>query len=89
MKFKLGEVVMTRPALSFCEMHKVNTFALLARHSNADWGDLSESDKVLNDMALEGGDDRIFSSYNVGPGKLWIITEWDRSVTTILLPEDY
>jgi hypothetical protein len=54
------------------------------------WGDLDASDRSLNDAALQSGSDRLFSSYQVAPDlKLWIITEWDRSVTTLLLPSEY
>ncbi len=49
-----------------------------------------DSDRRQNDAALKSGEDRLFSSYQVAPGlKLWIITEWDRSVTTLLLPSEY
>ena len=58
------------------------------RHGNADWGDLSEGDKAENDLSIEHGF-RILSSYNTPEGRLWIITEADRSVTTFLLPEEY
>ena len=54
-----------------------------------DWGDLSEEDKKANDKALKNGE-RIMSSYNTENNiRIWVITEWDRSVTTVLLPEDY
>ena len=62
----------------------------LARHSNGDWGDLDKEDKASNDTALKVGN-RILSRYNNIPavGSIYIITEWDRSITTILLPEEY
>lgn len=63
------------------------------RYLKCDWGDTSESDKGLNDEAVKNGDDRILASYNVRTGegtkKVFIVTEWDRSVTTILFPEEY
>ena len=60
------------------------------KHINGDWGDLCKEDKALNDSALANGNDRILSSYtNENDVKIWIITEWDRSVTTILFPEEY
>lgn len=60
-----------------------------SRHATGDWGDMCEEDKVHNDYALEHGE-RLFSSYNYNEDiKLWIITEWDRSATTILFPEEY
>jgi hypothetical protein len=71
---------------------------LLARHIQGDWGDLEEEDKESNEEALlEKG--RLFSSYNltdelkslisVDEKKVWIITEYDRSATTILFPTEY
>lgn len=68
----------------------MNPALLLLRHQLCDWGDLEKEDKCTNDEALKSGG-RLLSSYNVhGPDhRDWIITEWDRSVTTILLPEEY
>ena len=66
----------------------------LARHTSFDWGDLCKVDKASNHMALEEGN-RLFSSYNIPAGimtehkKVWIITEWNREVTTILFPSEY
>ncbi|MFL9928844.1 hypothetical protein P0D88_06155 [Paraburkholderia sp. RL18-103-BIB-C] len=63
---------------------------LLARHIHGDWGDLSAEDLAKNELALLTGK-RLLSSHNLldGQGKVWIITEADRSVTTILLPDEY
>jgi len=59
------------------------------RHSEGDWGDVSADDWKANDDALTSGE-RLFSAYEIGAGKrLWIITEADRSSTTVLLPEEY
>ena len=61
----------------------------LGRHLSGDWGDLSEGDKRLNDEAVRDGD-RILSAYHAPDGtKFWVITESDRSMTTILLPDEY
>lgn len=61
----------------------------LQRHAVGDWGDLCFDDKAENDLSLEQGF-RILSAYHLqNLEKIWIITEADRSVTTILLPEDY
>ena len=61
----------------------------LQRHVIGDWGELDAEDKKTNDLALEFGE-RLLSAYKSASGtKFWIITESDRSVTTILLPEDY
>ena len=66
----------------------------LERHCQGDWGDLCEDDKAMNDESLEaersgGWTDRLFSSYETDVGKIYVITECDRSATTILLPEEY
>ena len=63
-------------------------FDLLARHARGDWGDLCGFDRRQNLIALRDGY-RVLSSYEVTAGKVWIITEADRSITTILLPEEY
>lgn len=86
-KFMLGEVVCTRGVLEtigFGEM----THALM-RHANGDWGDVCKDDLLANEEALREGY-RLFSVYHSCEGKkFWVITEWDRSVTTVLLPEEY
>ena len=61
---------------------------LLARHASGDWGDLDDHDLRENQRSLKNGW-RALSSYPVGEGKVWVITEADRSSTTILLPEEY
>ena len=63
--------------------------AAFQRHMRCDWGDVCKTDWAANDQALKNGE-RLLSSYKSGSGtKFWIITEWDRSATTILLPSDY
>lgn len=62
--------------------------AALARHESGDWGEISEHDKAVNEEALETGD-QLMSVYEYGGIRFWIITEHNRSYTTILLPEDY
>ena len=63
------------------------------KHVNCDWGDLSEEDKAFNDRAVDSGDGRIFSSYyrvvQNQEESIWIITEADRSATTVLFPYEY
>lgn len=62
---------------------------LLNRHRRGDWGDLCSEDKQANEIALQTGG-RLFSNYNLKTGgKLYVITEWDRSSTTILTPDEY
>ena len=62
--------------------------AALRRHITCDWGDISEFDKQTNDDAMKNGE-RILSAYDLSFGRIWIITEWDRKTTTILLPSEY
>jgi hypothetical protein len=87
--FELGRIVITPAALDFCERHdSVYVERLLQRHQTGDWGDMDQEDKATNDRAVQRGG-RIFSGYHFGEDRLWIITEADRSATTILLPSDY
>ena len=86
-KFRLGTVVRTE-GVSDIEFSILRIF--LARHHAGDWGDLCEEDKEVNEEALkEGQEGRLMSVYKHGGTTIWIITEWDRSVTTILLPSEY
>ena len=78
----------TQNALRFAEVEESDLLALLARHHQGDWGDVCEEDRESNEEALLM-QLRILSSYNFSKDKIWIITEADRSVTTILLPSDY
>lgn len=90
-KFELGKIVMTNGIVRYLAEDVDRFWVLnkcLYRHRCGDWGDLDEDDKLLNDMAVEHGE-RILSAYELFGTKIWIITEWDRSVTTILLPEEY
>jgi hypothetical protein len=85
--FPLGALVATPSALDVISSNDVADG--LRRHASRDWGDLREEDRQANDRALIEGT-RILSAYANDSGlKFWIITEWDRSVTTVLLPSDY
>jgi len=89
-KFMLGHCVVTRSAAQLVEQLGVNAIDLLLRHASGDDGDLSAHDKALNAEAIAGGQDRVFSAYQLPGGhRVWVITEWDRSVTTLLLPDEY
>ncbi len=89
-RFAAGQVVMTAGVDELIRQGRFNPVPYLRRHLHGDWGDLSDNGRRLNDAALKSGEDRLFSSYQVTPDlKLWIITEWDRSVTTLLLPSEY
>lgn len=91
-KFNLGRLVATfgvgdrmKDDTSFNMFVSVS----LQRYEACDWGTLSDEDKAQNDHAVEH-DGRIMGQYEcAGQPKIWIITEWDRSVTTILFPEEY
>lgn len=88
-RFPAGQLVMTAGVNDLVQQGRLNPVPYLRRHLDGDWGDLCDDDRRSNDAALKSGD-RLFSSYQVTPTlKLWIITEWDRSVTTLLLPEEY
>jgi hypothetical protein len=84
----LGRVVATPGALKTILGAGGDPFAYVARHASGDWGDLCTQDRRENGLALRHGR-RVLSSYAVGEGRVWVITEADRSVTTILLPEEY
>ena len=87
MLFKPGQIVATPGALELKEQG-VNLLSYLFRHLSGDWGELCKEDKQENEFSLKNGF-RILSAYMTPLGKLWIITEADRSVTTFLLPEEY
>jgi len=92
-KFELGKIVATPGAIDLQnELLACNPartlLDYLRRHAKGDWGDLSEDDLAENEFSLKEGF-RLFSSYETPAGKLWIITEHDRSVTTFLLPDEY
>lgn len=91
MKINLGQIVASR--MIYGDMEGSSLFARevvrsLARYQNGDWGDCCEEDCQANDYAAEHGE-RILAAYETSRGKIWIITEWDRSATTILYPSDY
>jgi hypothetical protein len=87
--FELGRIVATLGALAALLKAGQEPGEFLTRHVNREWGDLSDEDQKGNAYSLEHGF-RLLSSYHTNVGdKLWIITESDRSVTTLLLPEEY
>jgi hypothetical protein len=89
MRFPLGRVGATPGALRALEKAGQQPAVFLDRHVNGDWGDVPEEDKQENDFSVQHGF-RIISAYTTSAGaKIWIITEADRSATTILLPEEY
>lgn len=87
--FPLGALVLTAGVDRLMRENGFDPLPYFRRHARGDWGDLCEDDRRTNDAALKNGG-RLFSSYQVAPDlKLWIITEWDRSETTLLLPDEY
>lgn len=93
MKFNPGQFVATPAALAV--VPRLLIYAAIARHVDGDWGDVCDADKRTNDRALKNGD-RLLSAYHVKSAddpeqeiEFWIITEADRSATTVLLPSDY
>ena len=88
--FALGRIVATPAAIAAIVESDAEPGDLLQRHRRGDWGDLSDHDIQANNRALVQGE-RLLSSYALpgNGGKIWIITEADRSVTTLLLPSEY
>mgnify|MGYP006872432286 CR=1 FL=1 len=88
-KFELGQVVMTSGASEALLSAQHVPPEFLLRHKHGDWGDLCAEDVRENERSLRLGH-RLLSSYQTRmEEKLWVITEWDRSATTLLLPEEY
>jgi hypothetical protein len=88
--FPLGQLVATPGAIEAMQPYENITRRLVGRHVTGDWGDLCAEDKASNDRALLDGS-RVFSAYLLPDGetKIWVITEADRSATTLLLPSEY
>lgn len=85
--FRLGRIVATPNALT--NLSEDDILRGIQRHQAGDWGDVGDHDRQANDQALVNGS-RLFSVYHsTNDVKFWIITEADRSVTTVLLPQDY
>lgn len=91
MKFGLGKLVATTGVVVHMKAKEVDMGVLLnlvVRHHEGDWGDVCDDDWHANDEALLSGG-RLLSAYELIGEKIWIITEHDRSVTTILFPDEY
>ena len=88
-RFPLGQIVATPGALEALTEAGERPATLLKRHLTGDWGEVDEHDRRENDRSLADGC-RLLSAYTLSTGtKLWIITEADRSSTTLLLPSEY
>lgn len=88
-RFPLGGIVMTQGIHELVVNGQLNPLPWLMRHARCDWGDLSDADRQLNNQAVNHMG-RLMSSYEVTPQlQVWIITEGDRSLTTMQLPSEY
>ena len=94
-KFSLGSIVSTPGALAALEEAGQSPLHFLSLHAKGAWGELDREDRVANDEAVAHEDDpdrrgRVLSAYVTRLGKkIWVITEHDRSVTSVLLPDEY
>lgn len=91
MKFELGQLLVTRginEKVQRNEYFGIEMLNCFSKYMKNDWGKICAEDKACNDHAVEHGD-RILAAYDTCEGEIWIITEWDRSATTILLPDEY
>lgn len=85
-KFPLGRIVVTSNALKYLTLNEIACGII--RHQSGDWGELNSDDRLENDLALEWGY-RLFSQYDYENSFVfWVITEADRSVTTVMMPND-
>lgn len=88
-RFQPGRIVATPGGIDALSRTQQAAATFLARHLSGDWGDLDDEDRRANERSVEDHC-RILSAYHLNDGtKIWIITEADRSATTILLPEEY
>ncbi len=87
--FSLGHIVFTPGAVALLEVQNRTPLEFFYRHQIGDWGDLGEEDWQRNEFALLN-EERLFSSYHFNDGEqVWVITERDRSFTTLLRPDEY
>lgn len=92
MKFTLGKTVMTKGIADAMESNNIFSAEVAQafdKYTRCDWGATCEEDAAMNDDAVKTGEDRILAVYNTSKGEIWIITEWDRSYTTVLFPHEY
>lgn len=87
-RFTLGKTYATAAVAAWADRHRIDLARYLRRHHCGDWGDLDEDDKQANEDALVKRT-RIFSSYLIEGEKIYLITEADRSYTTILFASEY
>lgn len=88
--FETGTTYITHEAVTVTQQLCVHPMVLIARHVSGDWTEMCKEDQEANIRAVEHGEGRVFSTYKLPDNrKIWVITECDRSKTTILLPEEY
>lgn len=88
---EFGMILATRGVADYAEQSPAfgaELSRIFARYLRGDWGDVCQEDWEQNDYAVKAGE-RVLGSYNTSAGKVWIITEWDRSATTFLFPSEY
>jgi len=86
-KFKLGQTLITPGARD--TLHPEDVLLSIRRHARGDWGDCDAHDQEANELSVTDGS-RVFSVYHDRFGvNFWIITEADRSATTVILPSEY
>ncbi|ARL15317.1 hypothetical protein [Burkholderia pseudomallei] len=86
--FPLGQVVATRAVAVHLEQHRISAFPYLDRHVHGDWGSVPAEDAKANHLSVAHGA-RILSNYDIAGKYVWIITEADRRMTTLLFPSEY
>ena len=90
LRFPLGNLYMTPGVQAYLYGLKLDALDVIARHATGDWGDVCDEDRETNERAVRSGG-RVFSCYTLdaGGGQVWVITEADRSATTVLFPCEY
>lgn len=86
--FPTGRILSTPAALEHLTRSGSSPLDIIRRHTSGDWGDIHPDDRTLNDEAVRNGS-RLLSAYRIGSERIYVITEWDRSATTILLASEY
>ena len=87
--FEVGTMHTTMRAMRFLTQHGIDPVSIINRHRSGDWGSMHDEDRDENLRAVAEGDARVFSSYVVHGERLYVITEADRSSTTILFTDEY
>ena len=86
--FRLGQIVATPGVLKLLKQYSVSAWPYIERHVSGDWGNAPPEDARENELSVQKGF-RVLSAYDIAGQRIWIITESDRSATTLLLPSEY